>query len=186
MMSARLVRIISSAYPTASAPDAHALTGVCTPARAPSSKPTFAAGPFGINIGTVCGLTSRAPLVFNVSYESRSVMTPPIPDAITTPSRSFAISGAPASFHASRDAMSANCSDRSSRRISTRSITSLGSTATGAPIATLSCDVISSDKVRTPLLPAMRCAHVVGTSPPSGVVAPSPVTTTRRRLMRSF
>ena len=48
-------------YATASAPDAHADTGVCTPASAPSSRPTSAAGPFGISIGMVCGDTRRAP-----------------------------------------------------------------------------------------------------------------------------
>jgi hypothetical protein len=39
----------------ASAPDAHALTVVCTPARAPSSMPIHPAEPFGMSIGTVNG-----------------------------------------------------------------------------------------------------------------------------------
>ncbi len=153
---------------------------MCTPALAPSSRPTFAAGPFGINIGTVCGLINRAPLVFNTSYASRRVITPPIPDAITTPSRSLSISGLPASCQASREAISANCSERSNRRVSTRSITSIGSTAIGAPIETGIEETHSPCNVRTPLLPAISAAQVDSTSPPSGVVAPRPVTTTRR------
>jgi hypothetical protein len=51
----------------ASAPDAQALTGVWTPAFAPSSSPTAAAGPFGISIGTVSGSTRRAPRSLSVS-----------------------------------------------------------------------------------------------------------------------
>ena len=73
----------------ASAPDAQALTGVCTPARACRSRPTAAAGPFGMSIGTVCGETRRAPFSRSTSYWSSSVVTPPMPEAKTTPSRSF-------------------------------------------------------------------------------------------------
>ena len=40
---------------------AQALATECTPALAPSSRPTQAAGPFGISIGTVCGETRRGP-----------------------------------------------------------------------------------------------------------------------------
>src|SRR4028119_1703014 len=81
----------------ASAPDAQALTGVCTPARAPSSRLTAAAGPFGISIGTVSGNTRRAPFSFSTSYCVSRVHTPPMPEATTTPSRSPAPSGEPAS-----------------------------------------------------------------------------------------
>ena len=107
------------------------------------------------------------------------MITPPIPDAITTPRRSPSISGEPASFQASRAATMANCSERSMRRISTRSITSLGSCATRPAKFTGMVLAHSSLKVRMPLLPARSALHVVATSPPSGVVAPSPVTTTR-------
>jgi hypothetical protein len=65
--SARPVRIMSSPYAIASAPEAHAETGVWTPARAPSSRPTAAAGPFGISMGTVSGKTRRAPFSFKTS-----------------------------------------------------------------------------------------------------------------------
>ena len=59
--SARPLRIICRAYATASAPDAQADTGVCTPARAENSRPTYAAGPLGMSIGIVCGETLRGP-----------------------------------------------------------------------------------------------------------------------------
>ena len=106
-----------------------------------------------------------------------------MPDAITTPKRSLSISGAPASFQASRDAIIANCSERSKRRISTRSITSDGSTATLAAKVTENSCAHSSSSLRTPLLPASKASQVEETSPPSGVVAPSPVTTTRRLVI---
>ena len=106
-----------------------------------------------------------------------------MPDAITTPKRSSSTSGEPASFHASRDAIMANCSERSSRRISTRSITSLGSTRTRPAMLTGISFAHSSVKVRTPLVPARSADQEDVTSPPIGVVAPKPVTTTRRRDM---
>jgi hypothetical protein len=65
--SARPERIMSTAYAIASAPLEHALTGVCTPARAVSSRPTTAAGPLGMSIGMVIGSTRRAPRSFSVS-----------------------------------------------------------------------------------------------------------------------
>src|ERR1019366_10272877 len=76
-----------------------------------------------------------------------------------------------------------NCSDRSKRRISTRSITSLGSTATRAANFTVETSVHGSSRVRAPLVPASSAVQVLGTSPPSGVVAPRPVTTTRGLLL---
>ena len=51
----------------ASAPDAHALTVVCTSARAPSSMAIQPAEPFGISIGTVNGDSRCHPFSFIVS-----------------------------------------------------------------------------------------------------------------------
>ena len=51
----------------ASAPDAQALTVVCTPARAFSSRLIQPAEPFGISIGTVYGESRCQPLSFIVS-----------------------------------------------------------------------------------------------------------------------
>ena len=55
------VRNSRIAQASASAPDAHAETGACTPPRAPYSMPTQAAGPFGMSMGTVSGETLRSP-----------------------------------------------------------------------------------------------------------------------------
>ena len=55
------------AFAIASVPDAHAETEVLTPPRAEMSMPIAAAGPLGINIGTVIGNTLRAPFSSRVS-----------------------------------------------------------------------------------------------------------------------
>src|SRR5512132_1525660 len=97
----------------------------------------------------------------------------------TTPSRSGSTSGLPASAHASRAATIANCSHRSRRRACTRSSTVVGSTAAVAAICTGRSGAQSSASLRAPLRPASSDAHVEATSPPTGEVAPRPVTTTR-------
>ena len=51
----------------ASLPEAHAETGVCTPALAPMASPTFAAGALGISIGIASGETRRGPFSRSVS-----------------------------------------------------------------------------------------------------------------------
>jgi hypothetical protein len=102
-----------------------------------------------------------------------------MPDAITTPIRSGSTSGAPASAQASRAEISANCPERSSRLICGTGSTSDGSTATGAAMRTGSMSTQSSVRVRTPDRPASMADQVDATSPPNGVVAPRPVTTTR-------
>src|SRR6516164_6545755 len=118
------------------------------------------------------------------------VEIPPIPLATTTPRRSGGTSGAPASAHASLAATIANCSHRSSRRAWTRSSTRAGSTAAGAAIRAGRLAYPSSASAAAPLRPASIPSQVLGTSPPSGVVAPRPVTTTRgwsgRTVISSF
>src|SRR3954467_12794294 len=111
-----------------------------------------------------------------------------MPEAIATPSRSPSTSASarPESAHASRAATSASCPDRSSRRALTRSSTSVGSTAASAAIWVLSCSAQSCLMGRTPDCPASRAAQVEGTSPPTGEVVPSPVTTTRVALIGQF
>src|SRR3954471_1893483 len=120
-----------------------------------------------------------------MSYCEISVTTPPIPEASTTPSRSGSTVGVPASAHASCAAISANCCERSKVRARTRSSTSLGSTATVAPMRTGRSSAQPSVSERTPDLPASIADQVDATSPPSGVVAPSPVTRTVGRVMTS-
>src|SRR5215831_11837807 len=97
----------------------------------------------------------------------------------TTPSRSGGTAGWPAWAHASRAATMANCSHRSRRRACTRSSTVVGSTAAVAAICTGRSGAQSSASLRAPLRPASSDAHVEATSPPTGEVAPRPVTTTR-------
>ena len=91
--SARPDRMMSSAQAIASAPVAQALAGECTPALAPSSRPTQAAGPFGISIGTVCGLTRRGPDASRMSSWLSRVCAPPMPLPTTTASRSGSEAG---------------------------------------------------------------------------------------------
>src|ERR1700683_2564884 len=100
----------------------------------------------------------------------------------TTPSRSGSTSGEPASAQASRAATMANCSHRSMRRACTRSISVAGSAAAQAAILAGSSLAQSSVSFVTPLRPASSESHGEGTSAPTGVLPPSPVTTT---LVRS-
>jgi hypothetical protein len=118
--SARPSVIRSCANASASDPDAQALTGARTAAFAPNARPTEAAGPFGISIGTTCGDTFRGPASRRTSCWWSRVSTPPMPEPTETASRSWSTSGAPASAHASRAATSAICWVRSSLRASTR------------------------------------------------------------------
>src|SRR5947209_540413 len=80
---------------------AHPDTGACTPARAPSIKPTLAAGPLGMMRGTVNGDTRRGPRLAITSCCSSMVVIPPMPLETTTARRSGSMSGADASAHAS-------------------------------------------------------------------------------------
>src|SRR5918998_5623535 len=81
--------------------------------------------------------------------------------------------------------MTASWAERSSLRASTRSSTSLGSTAIGAAIRTGRSAAHSSSRARTPERPASNPSQVLCASPPSGVVAPIPVMTTLVRDIRS-
>ena len=186
--SARPSRIMSRPSEIASLLDAQAETGACTPARAPSRSPTLAADALAISIGTASGLTRRAPFSFWTSQLPSRVFRPPMPVATTTASRSRSTglsspSPKPALVQASMAAITASWAERSRRRASTRSSTSPGSTAAWR-----------RDLARQVVGPGLldpadagpageQPSQVLGTSPPSGVVAPIPVTTTRVRDM---
>src|SRR3954451_19818612 len=139
-----------------------------------------------MSIGTVMGRTRRAPpsgLVRSFSQASRIVWRPPMPEETTEPSRSPSTSGEPASAQASRAAMIAYCADGSIFFCSGRVRTSPGSTlmlaANSTGIAKRPArSNHSSSKRRAPDSPFNAAAQVLATSPPSGVVAPRPVTTT--------
>src|SRR5690606_23158088 len=134
-------------------------------------------------MGTVKGDRRCQPFSRKVSYADRIVVIPPMPLPTTTPSRSGSTSGLPASFQASRAAMSANCSARSRRRASGRGITVAGSTAAGPANFTGTVSTQSSVRVLMPDRPSRSADQDEATSPPTGVVAPSPVTTTRTRSL---
>src|SRR6516165_6024079 len=108
---------------------------------------------------------------------------PPMPLVTATPSRHGSTVGDPASAQASRAATSANCSHLSSRLACTRPTSAAGSAAAGAAIFTGSGFTQSSVMRRTPLVPASIADQVDAASPPSGVVAPTPVTTTLTRSL---
>src|SRR5829696_5739895 len=191
--SARPSRIRSAASASASAPLAQALTVACTPALAPNSSPSAAPGPFGMSIGTVSGDTRRTPRSSRMSSWLSMVTAPPMPLPTTiasrsgstprtrpsgTPSLVLGTGSKPASAHASRPATRAACWQRSSRRASTRSSTAVGSTAIRATRRAGKSRAHSSVSAVTPERPESSPSQVDATSPPSGVVAPSPVTTT--------
>src|SRR5450631_3604258 len=165
----------------ASAPEEQALTGACAPARAPSSRETAAAGPLAISMGTASGKTRRTPFSFRVSHWSSSVLTPPMPEPMTTPRRSGSIPGVPASAQASREAIRAYWPAGSSRRASTLARTSRGDCLMVAAIFTgrWYISTQSNGIRRTPDWPARIASQVSVTLPPTGVVAPRPVTTMR-------
>src|SRR4051794_38244659 len=134
-----------------------------------------------MSIGTVMGSTRRAfPCSRRPSQASRMVRIPPMPEDTTEPRRSPSTSGEPASAQASRAAMIAYCAEGSIRLSSGRGMTSAGSTLMVAANRTgrLKRSTQSLSNGRAPDSPFRAAAQVVGTSPPRGVVAPSPVTTT--------
>jgi len=135
-------------------------------------------------IGMSSGETLPAPLASITSCWWIRLVTPPTPVPITTATRSgsrpfsSALPAKPASDQASAAATSAACCDRSSRRACTLGSTLAGSTAISPAIRTAISLAQSWVSARMPELPASSSDQYVGTSPPSGVVAPSPVTTT--------
>src|SRR3954447_1064691 len=107
----------------------------------------------------------------------------PLPKLTARRSGSRPEPASPASAHAWCAATSAIAWERSSRRSLTRSIVADGSTASCAAMRTGSCAAHSWVSALTPERPASMASQVDATSPPSGVVAPSPVTTTSVLLM---
>src|SRR3954451_24204543 len=172
----------------ASAPDAQADTGVCTPAFAPISMPMAAAGPFGMSMGTVSGKMRRGPFSLRTSSAESRVQTPPIPEATTAPSRSDSTSGLPASAQASRAATIAIWPEGSRRRVSTRlRVSDVGTASCAAKVTGISyCCTQSAVIGRAPDRPSSAAFQLLGRSPPSGLVAPRPVTTTFRGVVSAM
>src|SRR5690606_18123333 len=136
-----------------------------------------------MSIGTVNGETRFQPFSRKMSYWWRVVKMPPIPLDITTPRRNGSTSGEPASSHASRAVINANCWVRSRRRSRWRSSFSDGSSARRPAKCTGSFSCHSSGREVMPDRPSSSADQVVATSPPRGLLAPRLVTTTLRLLM---
>ena len=140
------------------------------------------------------GRTRRGPFSRRVSHASRRVHTPPIPVPKATPVRSGSTSSAdsasgpenPASSHASRAAMRASWPEGSRRFASTlvRRPDSRAGTASWPAMYTGRSYSLTQgwSRVDTPDTPLVAFSQVVGTSPPMGVVAPRPVTSTFRDI----
>ncbi len=104
-----------------------------------------------------------------------------MPVAIEAPTRSasFAMSS-PESASAWRAAARIICAKRSMRRACLRSIQSVGSKSFSSQAKCTGNSLASNCWIgAAPDSPAIRFAHEVSTSLPSGVTMPSPVTTTR-------
>ena len=138
-----------------------------------------AAAAFGMSIGTVIGSTRRGPLL--AQRVPGVEQGPDAADAggVVDAEALGGDSGEPASAHASLAEISANWLDGSRRFATGRSSTSSGRTFASAAkvtgssyLATQSC---SSE--RAPDSPASRAFQLSGAVPPSGEVAPMPVTT---------
>ncbi len=182
-------RMRSTACPIASVPDAHAAVTVrASPVMCRSSE-TWEAACEGTVIGVVSGETARGPL-------SRSARSPPTSTDASpriaprlTPTRSGSSplsrvppATSPASAQASRAASTANWAARFIRRATGRGSNPAGSTGTVPATRTGSPSNSASVNSRIPCRPSSSPRHNSPTPTPSGVTAPSPVTTTRRGM----
>ena len=137
----------------------------------------------GIRNGLKRGLRSLSTKPFTCS---KKVSIPPIPEPQTTPILSrFSFSKSnPESAMASSATTTPNCVNRSIRRASLRSRTSLGSKSlTSHAKCVLNKEASNLVIGPAPDLPASRFFQVSSAELPSGVSAPKPVTTTRLRLI---
>ena len=85
-----------------SEPEAHADTGVMTPALAWRSRPTAAAGPLGMYICTASGDTAAMPRSRMSSHANTNASAAPRPVPIDTARRLVSTSGLPALSHTRR------------------------------------------------------------------------------------
>ena len=101
-MSASPKTICCQACAMAPAPEASAIIGAVTPARADRSNPTAAAGPLGMNIWTARGDTAFRPRLRMSMYARMTSSALPKPVPIDTARRAGSTSGDPPSAHARR------------------------------------------------------------------------------------
>ena len=143
---------------------------------------TFAAPSFEMSIGMESGGIRSFPASKYFFIEASITSKPPMPLPMTTPAFSFEIVSLsyPASAIACADATVTNWQKRAIFRASFRSIQgAVSKFFTSAAIFTLKSAVSKRVMGPTPLRPSRIPAQVSSTVFPSGVTAPSPVTTTR-------
>ena len=184
--SARPERMMSRPSAMASAPVAQALATQWTPALAPSSSPTKAAGPLGMSIGTVCGRDPPGPAGLQdvVLGEQGLRAADAGADADREPLRVDARRRpGPASAQAC-------CGGDERHRLGpvepaqpdpVEHLGRVDRELRGDPDRQLLGPLLGQG-ADTPERPASMASQVDATSPPSGVVAPSPVTTTSGRV----
>src|SRR5829696_8309675 len=136
-------------------------------------------------LGTVNGETRLGPLVRITSSLASSELIPPMPVANTTPVSSLSTaSSIPLSSQASRAEVRANWVERSSRLASLGPRLAAGSKSRHSA-ATLDGTGSGSTRVRGPRpdWPAQMASQYALAPTPTGVTAPSPVTTTRCKVL---
>src|SRR5215212_2682750 len=153
--------------------------------RRPSFIAIWPAAAFGISWGTVKGETRLGPLVRITASLASSELIPPMPVANTTPVSSLSTaSSIPLSSQASRAEVRANWVERSSRLASLGPRLAAGSKSRHSA-ATLDGTGSGSTRVRGPRpdWPAQMASQYALAPTPTGVTAPSPVTTTRCKVL---
>ena len=181
--SARPRRIASIASPIAMLEAAQAVHCDASGPRVPSSIETQAAPMFGMIAVIESGLTRSGPRVTSVEWHSSKLCRPPIPVATEAPVRSVSPStSTPESASAILAAASTICEKRSIRRALRCSIQLVGSKPLSSQANVTGYSLASKSVIGpAPLFPAVRFSQKLSAVFPSGVTAPTPVTTTRRR-----
>src|SRR5579875_251864 len=182
MASASPCWMMRAASPTAWPPVAHADTTEKLGPRAPTCMLTAPDAMLMIIIGAKNGLTRSGPRSRRIWCCSSHVCAPPMPEPMTTPTRSrFAAEIAkPASSSASRVAAIARWTKRSLRRTSLRSRYAAGSkSVTAAAIWHVNAPGSKDAIRRTPDRPSMSAFQNASLPVPIGLTTPSPVTATR-------
>ena len=187
--SARPSRIMSSPSEMASLLDAQADTGACAPARAPSRMLTLPADALAISIGMASGLTRRDPFSFWTSQLAEQGVQaadaggdghaePVAVDRVVLLQAEAGVApGLHRRDHAPAGPSGPGAGPRPGPAPRSGRPRRAAAILTGKVVGPVGLDA------RTPDRPASSASQVLATSPPSGVVAPIPVTTTRVRDM---
>ena len=132
-------------------------------------------------LGMKYGETRSGPRSRRVSACSTIPIRPPMAEPKTIPTRCGSKPFRPASATASFAAPSASTTFRSSRRRSFGPASPVGSNSFTSAATRTGRPSVSKVRIQSmPLSPATAARHVSGAVFPTGVMAPSPVTTTRR------